>query len=399
MDVGAFARDHWDRRPLLSRSAALPRDFTDLLTPRDVDELIAERGVRTPFLRMARDGALLGRDCYAGPAGFGAEMPDQVDSAKVLTQLAAGATVVLQGLHRLWPPIIEFARGMVDDLGHPVQANAYVTPAGGRGFDPHYDVHDVFVLQTAGRKHWTVHAPVHHHPLASQPWTDHRAAIDDRVLDEPLIDVVLQPGDALYLPRGWIHSATALGDSSIHLTVGVAAITGHDVLRALVDELGVVEHLRTSLPPGIDLTDPDETTAIVTKTMAALTAVLAERQSDLGEAVAARMTARHADRTRPAPVRPLATLDAMTTLDVDTEVIRRPGTIATVRRAGHRVELALPDRSISFPGFCAAAVAAVWAGSAVTAGGLPGLDTADSLVLSRRLLAEAVVVPLVERTG
>lgn len=399
MDVGAFARDHWDRRPLLSRSAALPRDFTDLLTPRDVDELIAERGVRTPFLRMARDGALLGRDCYAGPAGFGAEMPDQVDSAKVLTQLAAGATVVLQGLHRLWPPIIEFARGMVDDLGHPVQANAYVTPAGGRGFDPHYDVHDVFVLQTAGRKHWTVHAPVHHHPLASQPWTDHRAAIDDRVLDEPLIDVVLQPGDALYLPRGWIHSATALGDSSIHLTVGVAAITGHDVLRALVDELGVVEHLRTSLPPGIDLTDLDETTAIVTKTMAALTAVLAERQSDLGEAVAARMTARHADRTRPAPVRPLATLDAMTTLDVDTEVIRRPGTIATVRRAGHRVELALPDRSISFPGFCATAVAAVWAGSAVTAGGLPGLDTADSLVLSRRLLAEAVVVPLVERTG
>lgn len=31
IDPDAFARDHWGRRPLLSRSDALPRDFDDLL--------------------------------------------------------------------------------------------------------------------------------------------------------------------------------------------------------------------------------------------------------------------------------------------------------------------------------------------------------------------------------
>ena len=47
-------------------------------------------------------------------------MPDQVDSAKVLTEFAAGATIVLQGLHRLWPPLTDFVRGLTDDLGHAV---------------------------------------------------------------------------------------------------------------------------------------------------------------------------------------------------------------------------------------------------------------------------------------
>ena len=80
------------------------------------------------------------------------------------------------------------------------------------GFDPHYDVHDVFVLQAAGQKRWIVHEPVHENPLPSQPWTDHRAAIAERVADEPVIDAVLSPGDALYLPRGWIHSARGAPD-------------------------------------------------------------------------------------------------------------------------------------------------------------------------------------------
>ena len=135
-DPQTFATEYWGRRPLLSPSEALPRDFGDLLSPDTVDELIAERGVRAPFIRLANEGDVLAKDCYLGPAGFGAEMGDQVDSAKVLAQFATGATIVLQGLHRLWPPLIDFVRQAVDELGHPVQANAYITPPANRGFDP-----------------------------------------------------------------------------------------------------------------------------------------------------------------------------------------------------------------------------------------------------------------------
>ncbi|TPG35245.1 cupin domain-containing protein [Mycolicibacterium hodleri] len=393
IDPQTFAREHWGRSPLLSRATSLPRDFDDLLTARTVDELLAERGVRAPFIRVAKEGDVLARESFLGSAGFGAEMPDQVDSAKVLHQFASGATIVLQGLHRLWPPLIAFARGMVDDLSQPVQANAYVTPPQSRGFDPHYDVHDVFVLQTAGSKQWKVYEPVYVDPLASQPWTDHRDAISRRVDEEPVIDTVLDPGDSLYLPRGWIHSAEALGALSIHLTIGVSSLTAMDVVSAVVDQLKGVEDFRVSLPLGADATDHSEMVARTTKLIAELTETLRERTAELGEGAASGLARRFADRTRPVAVRPLASLEAAE--HAGTAVVQwRHGLVATVGRDDGRVVVRLPDRSISLPESCADAVTELHRGLIADAGTLPGLDAADGEVVIRRLLREAVVVPV-----
>ena len=92
--------------------------------------------------------------------GFGAEIGDQLDADKVLREFSDGSTLVLQGLHRTWEPLAAFTRQLITDIGHPIQVNAYITPASSRGFDPHYDVHDVFVIQIAGEKRWTIHEPV-----------------------------------------------------------------------------------------------------------------------------------------------------------------------------------------------------------------------------------------------
>ena len=393
VEPDVFAAQYWGRRPLLSRGGALPRDFTDLLSPAAVDELIASRGVRAPFLRMAKDGALLDRGCYVDAAGFGAEMPDQVDSARVLAQLADGATLVLQGLHRLWPPLIDFVRDAIDDLGHPVQANAYITPPGNRGFDPHYDVHDVFVLQVSGAKRWLVHEPVHPDPLPSQPWTDHRAAITARAGDAPVIDTVLAAGDALYLPRGWIHSAASQDATSIHLTIGVSTVTGVDVLRALADTLAGESEYRKSLPMGLDVSDTGAVAALASKVLAALTDTVREHGAQLGEGVAARLSRRHAERTRPVAVAPLATLDAAAAA-AGTAVRWRRGLLATLDETDGRVRLRLADRTITFPGSCSAALLALHTGAVADAGTLPGLDRQDGTVLLRRLLREAIVVPV-----
>ena len=392
VDPLAFAQDYWGRQPLLTRAGDLPRPFDDLLSPDAVDELIAERGVRTPFIRMAREGKLVDREKFVGTAGFGAEMPDQVDSAKVLDQFANGSTLVLQGLHRLWPPIIDFVRDAVDDLGHPVQANAYITPASNRGFDPHYDVHDVFVLQVSGRKHWTIHEPVYTDPLSSQPWSDHRSAVEARATEEPVIDTILEPGDALYLPRGWLHSARALGQTSIHLTVGVAAITTYDVVRAIVDELAGMEQLRGSLPMGVDLTSTDEVAAIAQKTVAILSDALRDAPSAVAEGAGGRVSRTFAERTRPVAVRPLATVVAAENLDGATVVQWRHALTGRLVPRGDGVRLRLRDRNIDFPASCAQALEALRGGTPIAAGALPGLDADDGVVLARRLLREAVVV-------
>jgi ribosomal protein L16 Arg81 hydroxylase len=391
IDAGSFAAQYWGRKPLLSRSGSLPRDFSDLLSPETVDELIAERGVRTPFIRMARRGEMLARECYVGAAGFGAEMPDQVDSAKVLAEFASGATIVLQGLHRLWPPLIDFVRCMIDDLGHPTQANAYITPPTSRGFDAHYDVHDVFVLQVSGDKQWTVYEPVHNDPLASQPWTEHRGAVTDRIAAEPAIDAVLSPGDALYLPRGWIHAAQSQDTTSIHLTIGVCPLTRLDVLQAVVDTLANDQDFRKSLPMGINPVAEDEMAATATKIMAETVDALRQRAAELSESAAGRLSQLHGERTRPAAVRPLAALQWCERAAFVTVQWRR-GLIATIDHSDKRVVLCLPDRIMRFPLSCRWAVEALHQGRIADAHNMPGLDSADAAVLIRRLLREGVVV-------
>jgi hypothetical protein len=285
---------------------------------------------------------------------------------------------------------------MVDDLGHPVQVNAYVTPPGNRGFDPHYDVHDVFILQASGQKRWTVHQPVHQDPLPSQPWTEHRDAITARIEDDPVIDTVLSPGDALYLPRGWVHSALSMESTSIHLTIGVSALTQFDVVRAVVDTLAMDSAFRRSLPMGIDVTNRDEMAATASKIVAQVVDVVRDRAADLSAGAAAKLSDRHAESTRPVAVRVLATLEAAE-LAGAISVRWRHGLIGTRSMDNGRVVLRLPDRTMTFPESCAPAIEALQRGVVADADTLPGIDRADSTVLIRRLLREAVLVPA-ERT-
>ena len=149
-----------------------------------------------------------------------------------------------------------FAAQLADDLGHPVQINAYITPPQSQGFSAHYDVHDVFVLQIAGEKQWFIHEPVFESPLRSQPWNDRSTAVAEAATQAPVIDTVLRPGDALYLPRGYLHSAKALGGVSVHLTVGIHPVTRYALVEALLALAADDLSLRTSLPLGVDLSDP-----------------------------------------------------------------------------------------------------------------------------------------------
>lgn len=387
-DTKRFADEFWGRAPLLSRADELPQPFTDLLSVDAVDELVAERGVRAPFMRMAREGSVLPRDSYTSSGGFGAEMPDQIDSAKALSEFAAGATMVLQGLHRLWPPLIRFSRDLVDDVGHPVQINAYVTPSSNRGFDPHYDVHDVFVLQVSGEKRWLVHPPVHLHPLSNQPWTDHRSDVERAATTEPTLDVVLRGGDSLYIPKGWIHSATALGETSIHLTVGMAAFTRYDVALQMLKTWADDPAMRTPLPLGIDLADVDAVAPHVLSTLDAIGAVDTDSR-----AVADRLRSRFLDTTRPEPVRPLSTVAAMAGLTDADEVLWRHGSSARIVDDARGVSIVLPDKAVTLPLVCSAAVHRLYEGKHARAGELDGLDADDSKVVVRRLLREGILVP------
>ena len=330
-DVEDFAARTWGSHPALHRADELPGDVDDLFSEDAVDELVSRRGLRTPFLRVARDGETLAARAFTSGGGTGAGIADQLDDSKLSALFAEGSTLVLQALHRTYAPVTTFTQQLAADLGHPVQVNAYVTPPQSRGFDDHYDVHDVFVLQVAGRKRWRIHAPVHEAPLRDQPWTDRRDEVAAAARTEPLIDEVLEPGDCLYLPRGTLHAATALGDVSTHLTFGVHPWHGHHVatelgsaaLAALVED----PEVRASLPLGVDLSRTDDVRERAELVRAAL---LRAVESVPVDTIVAALTAQDRASSRPAPVGPLAQLRAARAL-VGADLVRlRDHVAATV---------------------------------------------------------------------
>ena len=390
--AAVFASDYWGRRALLSSADDLGSTYDDLFSTEAADELLSVRGLRTPFIRMAKEGSVLSPQSFTAPGGYGAEVGDQVSSEKVLAEFAAGSTIVLQGLHRTWPPLQEFTRRLVAELGHPAQVNAYITPASSRGFDPHYDVHDVFVLQIAGEKRWVIHEPVHELPFADEPWSDRRDAVAARASGTPAIDTVLRPGDALYLPRGFLHSATALGGTTIHLTIGMPAVTRSDLARVLVERALRSDALRASLPLGVDLADPEQIAAEVRAAAEDLVAALTTTD-DQSDAVAATVGTRFRRSTRPEPVRPLHTVEVAAALTGADTVRWREGLPTDVRTEGTRVAVVLPSGTVRLPAVCSEALHALTDGDVHRVGALPGLDEDDAVVVVRRLLREGVLVP------
>lgn len=383
VDRATFATENWSRAPLLSRAEQLPASFDDLLSADDVDEMVAERGLRTPLFRTVRHGDPVTTPVRTVTAG-GRRLPDVVDADRLHAQHADGATLVLNALHRTHPPLARFCRALAAELGHPTQCNAYVTPGGhAQGFDHHHDTHDVFVLQVSGRKRWVVHEPVLRLPLPSQP----RAGAD-LVPDgaEPLLDVDLQAGDALYLPRGYVHAALTTDEHSVHLTVGVLSTTWHDVLADAVALAADDERFRAALP--VDPRTALEDVPAFLRTAAQWLEALPPQQ------LQERLRGRLARAVPPEPVRLLAQAAAVRDLQPTAAVRPRAGLPASLDVDGDDVVLTLPDRTVRLPAAASAALRRLLDGP-VSASELVehGLDEPGALVLVRRMLREGVVVP------
>jgi len=387
VDRDQFASQYWGQQPLLSPADDLPASgFTELLDAQAIDELVSKRGLRTPFLRVAKNGATLADRTFTAPGGVGAGIADQVSDDKLVRLFADGSTLVLQALHRVWPPILEFCQRLAAEVGHPVQANAYVTPPQNQGFSAHYDVHDVFVLQIEGEKRWRIHRPIFESPLRDQPWADRKAHVEKRAQEPPLIEALLRPGDCLYLPRGYLHAATALGGVSTHLTLGVHVWTRyalaeqlmHQALQALANNPAV----RGSLTLGIDVADPTELRQDVELVSAALADAVKHADIDLMSEALLR-NARSNQRAE--PVGPLKQLRDADVITADTQIVLRRHLIASLDHTGADIVLRSRAGDLTVAESDVAPLKTLLTAGVARAGDL-------SLDLARRLLLAGVVI-------
>lgn len=288
-----------------------------------------------------------------------------VDPVKLMRLHDEGATIVLQGLQRYWTPVSDLVAGLELELGHPCQANAYLTPAGAQGFAVHSDSHDVFVMQTHGTKLWEIHGE-------GGPG-----------------ELLLEPGVVAYLPTGTPHAARAQEAVSLHLTIGINQLTWRQLVSRLVREL-LDDVADDHLPAGY-LTDPDRLAEGLGRHLDAVADAV--RRLD-APAAAREQVVRFLSERPPRMAGALLDREALARGLRDDSLLRR--------RAGHPCEVLetageddvvrvlLGDRVLRVPARIRDAVEVVAARPELTPADLP-LDPTSALVLCRRLVREGLL--------
>lgn len=322
-----------------------------LLSIHDCDVLIGERALRTPAVQMAKDGRRLPPHRYTwAPLRSEVGVSDEIRPAAVKHELELGATLVINGLDRLWPPAKDFCQRLGFELGFPVHANAYLTPPEAQGFRHHHDADSVFIVQTSGSKTWQLFEPVLGFPLGRYhdwPSIQLSAADQARLNDgRPDLEIRLEPGDVLWLPRGWIHNGFAESTASLHVTVALHRPTRHWVLKELVDWLATEEELRLDVATGFGA-DVTTVTRTIEEVLAMVASLGAERiASSAAKYVLERHRARFPEGKLATPVS-TAVGESKGLVD-QYHVI--PQTVVGIDRGDDRISLHLGDREIVMTG-------------------------------------------------
>lgn len=254
---------------------------------------------------------------------------------RALDAYRAGATIVANQLHLQMPRLARLCRGLEAFFYQPFQANAYLTPPGNKGFGAHFDVHDVFVLQIAGRKAWKVYRPA-----VSLPFSDQLQPVSVRGAS-PLLEAVLEPGDLLYLPRGWAHDGRAVdGEPSLHISLGLLGLTWCDVLASSLRDISRKDPRFRELYRMGRAARP---TAETLTTAADLVMSLLHEVQTNGLPLAEERFALARPAVAPRFPHPCGPVTPATRVQID------PLLVAVVRARGGDVELSFQGKSLPFP--------------------------------------------------
>jgi len=240
-----FLRQAWGRYFVYIPGAA---DKTaELFSWAALNRALEQHRLEPPRLRLEKErrevppsSYMIPRPTRRGPT------VQRVDVAGLYEQLRDGATLILDCVDEVWPPLGRVCEALSNALATHVQVNAYATWGTVVGFGVHWDDHDVIIAQISGRKLWRSFGFTRESPL----YRDVQA--NDETPTTPKWQGEISAGDVLYIPRGCWHEAVGRGEPTLHLTFGINNPTGVNLLTWLADELRGEPAFRADLPAFAD---------------------------------------------------------------------------------------------------------------------------------------------------
>lgn len=228
MDLGCFTRDWLEKKYLLINNSLSEAQIGHIMPRQSLDDLLNRRPLESTVYQVIKNGTV---DTSPKMHPYGG-----LDPHYLLEEFARGATLRFTDVDRLLPNIQEMCKWISSRFMCVIFANVYATPASSSGFNPHYDDHDVFILQCYGKKLWSIYDCYANKVVL--PLEGFRFDATTNAPGPVAATFPLLPGDVLYIPRGQMHSASTVQDGweseSIHITLGVRWVS---VNEAFMDVL------------------------------------------------------------------------------------------------------------------------------------------------------------------
>ena len=203
----------------------------------------------------------------------------------------------------------------------------------------------VFVAQLEGRKHWLIYKRVKDTADEIGDRKQPSAAQLDAMSGSPLIEVTLEQGDLLYLPRGYPHRALTSDIPSFHLSIGLVPFEWSDLIREALQALAAQNlDFHQALPLQF-MHSPD---------LPALQAQLAQLLTRLHQGANARMAVHRLGRKFASGLEPsdegqLKEIDRLESVSLSSVLEKRPGLFCISFQQRKMAVLQVPGSQLTFP--------------------------------------------------
>lgn len=376
--VDEFFERYYQRAPLhISRKAAAY--YSQYFSLNELERVLYGCELRTSDINIVRDGT------GSRPEMFVREKPNKTQNKEPISEIvnpdrmsalfASGCTVVLDNVPKFSPSFASLTLGLSRALGCVTGANVYVTPGAGQGFGVHWDTHDTVIVQIAGTKHWRVYDSPLGLPLLHQ-YYDKKA----HPVGEIALEMEMEPGDLLYIPRGFLHEARANDELSMHVTIGLYPSLWHDVVAEAINAASENDVELRRVAEGTPTADLRE----------ALTRALSDENL---AAAYGRLRSKFVTQRDNLLDGQLSQIAALKQLSDDSSIAIRPGLLYEVKQDEKSTKLLFSGKTVTFGPSAAAIIRELEAASPLKAGTLRKHDE-KALNVVRRLIQEGFALQL-----
>lgn len=215
-----FLSENWQRQPCVLANV-LP-DFDDPLDEHDLAGLAQEAEIDSRIISHIND-------TWTVTEGPFTEFTDVCQGAWTL--MVQGVDAHIEEAALLMNAFNFIPHWRMDDLLVSFSQS-------GAGVGAHIDQYDVFIVQGKGQRRWQVGAK----PSQSKRFYPHPKLQQTNEF-EPIIDVLLNPGDVLYIPPGFPHKGESISEC-LNYSIGFRAPDQSELLQVIADD--VLENDKTT---------------------------------------------------------------------------------------------------------------------------------------------------------